>query len=452
MQEKNQSVFLGRFSYLLTDFCGNLLFCIIGAYLLYFFTDVYGLPVAVTGTLLLVTRVLDCLDAPIWGSIIDHTKSRYGKSRPFFLWLAIPFAVSMWATFTTPTFLSETGKIVYAVLTYLIAGIVYSGVQTAITSILPNLTTNHKERMVLNTFRMVGGSLGAFICMTFTLPLVEFLGQGNEQRGFSITVGMFGIVAAILLIFAFRHLREKNVEQNESVPVKDSIRAIKNNWPWILLVSANFLAWIGFSMRQGTVIYFCKYNLEDGSLTAYLNGILTITCLLSFLSMTFIVKYTKKFGAMLLGIALIILGYIGISMAGTSVAMIIIFWAIGSFGQGLACAMPFGMLADTVDYGEYKNNVRAPGFLTSIGSALCIKGGSGLGAFIPAKIMMIFGYVANAEQTSESLLGIEVAFIWAPIVVFVLAAVPMFFYRKYEAQESQIIQELAKRTQDKANA
>ena len=112
------------------------------------------------------------------------------------------------------------------------------------------------------------------------------------------------------------------VEQNESVPVKDSIRAIKNNWPWILLVSANFLAWIGFSMRQGTVIYFCKYNLEDGSLTAYLNGILTITCLLSFLSMTFIVKYTKKFGAMLLGIALIILGYIGISMAGTSVAMI----------------------------------------------------------------------------------------------------------------------------------
>ena len=81
MQEKNQSVFLGRFSYLLTDFCGNLLFCIIGAYLLYFFTDVYGLPVAVTGTLLLVTRVLDCLDAPIWGSIIDHTKSRYGKSR-----------------------------------------------------------------------------------------------------------------------------------------------------------------------------------------------------------------------------------------------------------------------------------------------------------------------------------------------------------------------------------
>ncbi len=445
MQEKSQNAFLGRFAYLLTDFCGNLLFCIIGAYLLYFYTDVFGLPIAITGTLLLATRILDCLDAPIWGSIVDHTKSKYGKSRPYFLWLAVPFGLSMWLTFTTPDFLSETGKIIYAVFTYLIAGIVYSGVQTAITSILPNLTSDHKERMVLNTFRMVGGSIGAFICMTFTLPLVKFFGQGSEQRGFSITVGMFAIIVVILMIFAFRHLREQNVSENESIPVKDSIRAIKNNWPWILLVSANFLAWVGFSMRQGTVIYFCKYNLGDDSLTAYLNGILTISCLLSFLTMTFIVKYTRKFGAMCLGLLFIILGYVGINLSGTNVTLIMIFWAIGSFGQGLSCAMPFGMLADTVDYGEWKNHVRAPGFLTAIGSALCIKGGSGLGAFIPALIMTHYGYVANAEQTTESLFGIEMAFIWCPIVVFIVAAIPMLFYRKYELIEGKIISDLKAR-------
>ena len=146
--------FKGRASFFLTDFCGNLLFCIIGSYLLYFYTDVFGLPVTVTGILLLLTRILDAIDAPIWGSIVDHTNSKYGRSRPWFLWLAIPFALSMWLTFTTPSFLSETGKIVYAVFTYLIAGIVYSGVQTAITSILPNLSSNHDERMILNTFRM----------------------------------------------------------------------------------------------------------------------------------------------------------------------------------------------------------------------------------------------------------------------------------------------------------
>ncbi len=182
----SRTPFACRMSFFLTDFCGNLLFCIIGSYLLYFYTDVFGLPVTVTGMLLLLTRILDAIDAPIWGSIVDHTHSKYGRSRPFFLWLAIPFAVTMWLTFTTPSFLSDTAKIVYAVFTYLLAGIVYSGVQTAITSILPNLSSNHDERIILNTFRMMGGAIGAFISMTFTLPLVNLLGNGDQQLGFSL--------------------------------------------------------------------------------------------------------------------------------------------------------------------------------------------------------------------------------------------------------------------------
>lgn len=161
--------------------------------------------------------------------------------------------------------------------------------------------------------------------------------------------------------------------------------------------------------------------------------------------MTFIVKYTRKFGAMCLGLLLIILSYLGIDFSNGNITLIMLFWAIGSFGQGLSCAMPFGMLADTVDYGDWKNNVRAPGFLTAIGSALCIKGGSGLGAFIPALIMTSYGYIANTEQTAQSLFGIEMAFIWCPMIVFFVAAIPMLFYRKYELIESQIISDLKAR-------
>ena len=99
----------GRLSYGLTDGCGNLLYCIIGSYLLYFYTDVFGLSVATAGAILLFTRLLDAIDAPIWGFIVDHTKSKYGQSRPYFLWLCVPFAVFMWLTFTTPA-LSGTTK------------------------------------------------------------------------------------------------------------------------------------------------------------------------------------------------------------------------------------------------------------------------------------------------------------------------------------------------------
>lgn len=437
--------FACRSSFFLTDFCGNLLFCIIGAYILYFYTDVFGLPVAVTGMLLLFTRILDAIDAPIWGSIVDHTHSKYGRSRPFFLWLAIPFAFTMWLTFTTPTFLGETGKIVYAVFTYLLAGIVYSGVQTAITSILPNLTKNHGERMVLNSFRMVGGSIGAFISMTFTLPLVKFFGGDDPQRGFSITVGMFGIIVVILLIFAFRHLREQNVESNKAIPVKDSLRAVKGNWPWILLVTANLLVWIDISVRQGTLIYYCKYVLGDEDMTSILNGVMTISQLISFVGMAFITKYTGKSGAMLLGTVLVIAGHAGIYAAGSSTAGIVAFWIAGALGQGLICALPFGMLADTVDYGEWKTGVRAAGFLTAIGSALCIKAGSGLGAFIPTMVLDHYGYVANAVQSAESLYGITFNFIWLPCIISVLVAVPMVIYRRYEALESTIVSELQQR-------
>lgn len=218
----------GRLSYALTDGCGNLLYCIIGSFLLYFYTDVFGLSVAVTGTLLLATRLLDAIDAPLWGFIVDHTKNKYGQSRPYFLWLCVPFAVFMWLTFTTPD-LSGTAKVAYAAVTYIAAGVIYTGIQTAITSILPNLSHNSEERVVLNTFRMVGGNVGAFICMTFTLPLVAYFGGGNDQLGFSMTLAFFGVIAAVLLFVAFRNLREVNVEKIKRIPIKDSIRAIKGN-------------------------------------------------------------------------------------------------------------------------------------------------------------------------------------------------------------------------------
>lgn len=432
-----------RLSYALTDGCGNLLYCIIGSYLLYFYTDVFGLSVAVTGTLLLVTRLLDGIDAPIWGCIVDHTKSRYGQSRPWFLWLCIPFAVFMWLTFTTPS-LSGTAKIAYAATTYIIAGIIYTGIQTAITSILPNLTRDPNERIVLNTFRMVGGNVGAFICMTFTLPLVAFFGGGNDQKGFSMTLAFFGVIAVVLLILAFRNLREVNIEKIKRIPVRDSIRAIKGNWPWAILVTANLIFWIGLTVRQSTVVYYCQYYLGDKSIAAIVNGFMVLQ-VLGMIAIPFLVRHTSKCTTMIIGFLLAIIGHIGLYLADTNLTAIIICWVIGSIGQGIACSMPFAMLSDTVDYGEWKTGIRASGFLTAIGSAFCIKAGSGIGGFIPAMFMDAFGYIPNATQSATALLGIRLVFTFLPALIFVCGIIPMLFYRRYERQEQQVLDELAER-------
>ncbi len=434
-----------RISYALTDSGGNLLYCIISGYLLYFYTDVFGLSVGAAGTLLLLTRLVDAIDAPVWGFIIDHTKSRYGQSRPYFLWMCIPFAVFTVLTFTTPS-LSGTTKVVYATLTYILAGICYTGISTPITSILPNLTTDTDERVILNSFRMVGGNIGNFAAVTFILPLVAFFGGGNNQKGFTISVSIFAVIAVIMFLIAFADLKEINSEKIKSIPVKQSIKSIKGNWPWLILVSANLLFWIALTVRTSTLVYYFEYNIGNKNLVPIINGI-SIIQVLGMALIPLIVKVSSKHSTMIFGFILAAAGQVIMFIAGTSLPVIIIGWIIGCIGSGIACSMPFAMLSDTVDFGEWKTGIRASGFLTAIGSAFCIKAGSGLGGFIPSKIMSAFGYVPNAVQSHTSLIGIQISFIAIPIIIFVIGIIPMIFYRVYEKKEDQIRSDLANKIQ-----
>ncbi|AHM63930.1 MFS transporter [Paenibacillus polymyxa] len=432
-----------KISYSLTDTAGNLLYCVISSYLLYFYTDVFGLSIGIAGTLLFITRFIDAIDAPIWGILIDRTKSKYGQSRPYFLWLAVPFAVFMVLTFTTPNW-SESGKIAYAAITYIIAGILYTGISTPITSILPNLSTNSNERVVLNSFRMVGGNVGFFIATTFTLPLVAFFGQGNDQKGFSLTLVLFGIMAIIMFFIAFADLRENAAVKTKSVPIAKSFTAIKRNWPWMLVVAANLCYWIGLNIRSATLIFYLQYNLDSKDLVPLING-LTSLQLISMVLIPFFARKLNKNTIMIIGLILAALGQVVILMGSTNLTLIIAGWIIGALGSGFACSMPFAMLSDTVDYGEWKNGIRASGFLTSIGSAFCIKAGSGIGGLLPAWVMGSTGYIAGKVQTPTALSGIQFSFIWLPFIVFLIGIIPMFFYKKFEKNEASIQQDLIAR-------
>ncbi len=436
-----------RISYALTDTGGNLLYSIIGAYLLYFYTDVFGLSVAAAGTLLLVTRLIDAVDAPMWGIIVDHTKSKYGQSRPYFLWLCVPFAAFMVLTFTTPN-LDGTWKIVYASVTYILAGIAYTGISTPITSILPNLSRNTNERVVLNSFRMVGGNIGNFVAVTFTLPLVALLGGGNDQRGFFWTLCLFGILSIAMFLIAFADLKEINIEKIKTIPLRHSMKAIAGNWPWLLLVIANLLFWIALTIRTSTLVYYFEYDLGKKDLVPLINGI-SIIQVLGMMSIPWIVKYTSKQLTMILGFVLAAIGQFILFSAGMHMPLLIVGWSIGCIGSGIACSMPFAMLSDTVDYGEWKSGLRASGMLTAIGSAFCIKAGSGLGGFIPTQFMAAFGYVPNAAQSAQSIDGIRLVFIWLPAIVFLLGIIPMLFYRQFEKKEGYIRKQLL---QKEANA
>lgn len=432
-------------AYASTDTAGNLLYCTLTSFILYFYTDVFGISVGAAGTILLIARVIDSLDAPIWGLIIDHTHSKYGQSRPWFLWLAAPFGIFLTLSFLSPE-LSTTQKGIYALVTYLVTGIIYTGISTPITSILPNLSSDSNERVKLNSYRMVGGNIGYFVTASFTLPLVTFFGGGNDQKGFAITAAIYSVIGILMFVFAFAKTEEVNSGpvETQSIPIKDSFKSMKGNWPWIIVVSANVMYWLGNTVRTSTVIYYAQYNLGHQNYASLLNGLVLFQVVGNIL-IPFMVRKFSKGQTLIIGFTIATIGQILMGFVGDSFTLIAAAWIFTSIGTGIAVSMPFAMLSDTVDYGEWKTGIRSAGFLSAIGSAFCIKMGSGLGGFLPSKIMAASGYVAHHQQTASALAGIKFSFIWLPAICFMIGAVIMLMYPKFERREEKIKQDLLSR-------
>jgi sugar (glycoside-pentoside-hexuronide) transporter len=460
----NKTSYTTRFSYAASDVAGQLIFTfIVGGYLSKFFTDVYGLSAITCGFIIAVARWIDAIDAPVWGIIFDRTNSRWGKSRPWFLWLCVPFATFGVLTFQTPG-LGYTAKVWYAALTYIACNVLYTGINTPVTSILSGLTDDPQERVTLTCFRMFGSKLGVLIVNLTALHVVKLLGHGDDRKGFMLTLPIYAVASIFFYLVAFKNLKEIVQKETKREPIFGSFRAILGNWPWLIIFASSFLFWIGFIARISTVPYFFQYQLHREDLT-WLAYSLDFVSLATAFGLPFFCKWTSKRNVWVTGLLGMVLGqlvvYWGIHQFhsqetavyywfGKSITLPLVFfigWTIGFLASGMAMAMPFSVLSDSVDYGEWKTGVRAAGLLTAIGAAFCLKAGAGLGGAIPLWIMGSQGYVPNVEQTSASLKAIEFSFIWLPAICLALSAIPVLFYKKYELLEPQIHAELNRRHQ-----
>lgn len=431
-----------RFSYAASDMAGQLIFQVVNLYLLIFYTDVLGVSAAVAGTIMFIARIEDAIDTPVWGIFLDKTKSKYGKSRPWFLWLCFPFALFGVLTFLTPD-LSDKGKAIFAGVSYIVLGSIYTGINTPVTSILSALTPDPKERVTLTCFRMIGSKAGVLLVNLSLFALIAFFGRGNDGRGIMYTMILFATGSMLLYLLAFRNLKEIVPVEHKPMPVKRAFQAFKGNWPWIIIFISCFCFWVAFISRFIVIAHFFKYVWNDERLTGVFAG-LDVVSLVAIFLIPWFCKWSGK--AKVWGWALAISAvaqfvlYLGVEMQ--SLSLLYVGWVIGILTSGVAMALPFSMLADTVDYGEWKSGVRSAGLLTAIGTAFCLKAGSGLGGAIPAWVMGATGYVANQAQTPEAISGIKFGFVWLPALFYILALIPVLFYRKYEKLEPQIQEEL----------
>lgn len=441
-----------------TDMAGNLLFCTFSMYIVNFYTKVCGLPEGwapfSANIILLIACVMNAILSIVWGSIIDHTKTRWGQTRPWFLWLCVPFGVTTWLAFFLPSFAANNVQAAFALglITYVVAvGGCYTGLSAAMSAVLPNLTAVDSERVKASSFRMVGGSAGAFITSMLTVSIVPIIalaigGSNTSPEGLKyaywIVIGAWGIMAALLLFLAFKWMRERNFhpEKHKPIPFSKSIKALKGNHPWFILAGAFIVLWIAQTTRSAYALEFAEAELGGTQWSMFINGINIVGMASSMLTPMLVARFGKlnkfnKTSTLFLGTIICCLfgALIGTTQALSSgaakTALFVIFYTLSVFGLQMAMGMFFMMFADTVDYGEWKTHIRAPGLLASVGAAFGIQMGNGFGFFLPSLI----------KQSTN----IYFTFIYFPVIVYGIAGALMILFIPYERKMAQIRDDLA---------
>jgi GPH family glycoside/pentoside/hexuronide:cation symporter len=439
-----------KFAYAISDLASNLSWGTVGSFLMIYYTDVARIPVAAIGTMFLVTRIWDAVNDPIMGLIIDKTNTRWGKCRPYFLWMAVPLGVIMVLTYTVPE-IGATGKLVYAYVTFTLLSMIYTAINIPVTAILPRLTTDFNERTVFGTFRVTGALFGSLAVGVLTLPLVNSLGGGNDAKGYMLTMLLYGVLATVFFLFTFFNIKEITLEDQaqkasrQKAAFAQGLKAAKGNLPWLLVLLSTMVLEITLTMRSAGLIYYCKYYLRDDGLVPLLNA-LAVLMLLPYMLLPFISKRLGKRNAVIMGSVVTLAGSFVILIGGTSVPLIIAGTIVSIFGIAFALGLNFILIADTVDYGEWKNGVRSEGFLSAAAS-FGAKFGTGLGGAFAAWVLGASGYVGDAvEQTKTVLAAIRFNFIIAPIIGCVIGILLMAFYM-LDKQAPQMLKELEARRQ-----
>lgn len=459
IQNDHQVPWKERLAYGMSDFGCNTVFQVLGTYFLVFCTDTLGVAVAATTGLFALTAVIDSIDGVFWGQFIDRTNTKWGKSRPFWLWFSIPFALFCVMAFSAPSFImgSQTAKIIWIYIAYIGAKVLYSAINIPVTSILPAMTTSSKERVTISTVRQFFGNAGSSIFLPLTLPAVAFLGMmfGDGESGTKSAVGwtawaiILGIATVISMMIAFAGTKERVVtkDSQRSIPMKESVKAIKNNYPWFIIIFINFVYWGSFAIRSSALPYYFKYNLGHealGSLT--LMG--TFLQLATTAAVPFLVVKMGKRNTMMIGMIGTILSQLLLFMSermGGNIPVIMTAVVLFYLSQGLIGALIAVMLSDAVDFGEWRNGIRAEGFVTSF-SSFSAKLGMGLGSMLLAGILAAGHYIESAgnqavSQPDSALHAISIGFIWIPLLGYILSAVALYF-NDLDKFENKMMQEL----------
>lgn len=446
--EQPEKLSLGeRLGYGVGDLGSNVVWGMTTAFLLFFYTDVFGLTAAAVGTLFVVARLFDAINDPIMGVITERVHTRWGKFRHYLLFGSPIFGLLLILTFSTPN-LSSGAKLFYAYVTYIVLGVAYTVVNIPYGALAATMTQDPGDRNSLSFLRSLGLFIGGGLIVGVATPaLVENLGGGDPARGFQLAAVIYAVIGVICLWTTFATSKERYVATDQGkLGLGTVLRALRKNRPFIMLTISSLLAASAGFMRIASPVFYMTYYVSKPELLGALLGIGTIATLVGItLGGQFFAARFGKRNTNILGLATMALFSLAMFFTpSTAVGLQIIWYGLGALGIGFGMAVFWSMLSDTVEFGEWKTGIRAEGGTYSI-SSFVIKLASAIAGGLPALILARTGYVPNVEQSEQAQFGILAMMTLIPLLIAFLAIVPLLFYKLDEKMFAQILEELAAR-------
>lgn len=427
-------------------------------YLAIFYTDVFGIPAAAAGTMFLVTRIWDTANDPIMGIIGDRTNTRWGKFRPYLLWIAAPFAIIGVLLFTTPD-LSVNGKIVYAYITYTLMMMAYTAINVPYASLLGVMTAKSDERTSFASYRMVFAFGGSLLVVAIFQPTVDFFNNivnVGAEVSYQLTMVVIGVIAIGFFLMTFSWTRERiKPPKNQKSSLKEDFKNLLGNIPWFVILGAGVMTLIFNSVRDGVAMYYFKYYVMDETAVSLFSATVAYSTLYLFLGQATnmlgvimakpvsarIGKRKTFMYAMFMAAALSVVFYF---CDRENYFFIYLLQALISFCAGIIFPLMWSMYADAADYSQYKTGRRATGLVFSA-SSMSQKLGWTLGGSITLWLLAFFGFEANVAQTPETIEGIKYMMSFVPGIAALVSGGIMIFYKLSDSKMDEIIAELERR-------
>ena len=426
-----------KYSYGIGALGKDLVYGIVGTYLMFYLTDVIGLAPAFVGTLFLIARIWDTINDPMMGMIVDNTRTKWGKFRPWILIGTILNAVVLFFLFKRPD-LDGLPLYAYFSVMYILWGMTYTVMDIPYWSMIPSLTKDKSEREKVAVIPRIFASIGGLTIGTFGLTFVAKLGQGNDVKGFEVLAFIIAVVFIISSLITCINVKEPSTlvvketgKKAEPVTLKQTFKIIRQNDQLMVFMGVVLCMNLMMQLLGGMAIYYFKYATGNNGMFKIYNGTAGLAEIGGLLLFPILARKIGRQKLFKVGCFVPVIGLIGLLFSGILVPNQPIFTMLSAIlvrgGGGFILASTTVMLADVVDYGEFKLGTRNESIIFSV-QTLLVKSASAFSGWAIGMGLQMMGYVANQEQSAQTIMGMRGLMIFGPIIFIILCFV---IYKKF---------------------